>query len=594
MISTVHPAFILIFGALLSPLFKGKWKSMYVIALPLLSMYNMFQITEGQHFQVHFLGFDLMPCYVDKMSRVFGIIFHIITVIGMLFALQVKDRVQNFAGLAYAGATMGVVFAGDMLTLFLFWETLTVTAAMIIWCGRSKGAQRAGFRYMFMHALGGLMLLAGILMRASETGSLAFGYIGLDAGLSSYLIFLGFGVNAAWPGLHTWLVDAYPEASPTGTVFLSAYTTKSAVYVLARAFPGAEPLIWIGLVMTVFPIFFAVLENNLRRVLSYSLINQVGYMMVGVGIGTELSLNGTCSHAFAHILYKALLFMSMGAVLTQTGKIKATELGGLYKYMPFTAICCMVGSASISGFPLFSGFISKSMVMDAAAGLNILILWFGLLFASAGVLDHSGIKIPFFAFFSHDSGLRPKEAPWNMRLAMGVTAVLCFAIGVYPQPLYNLLPYEVNYVPYTWAHVITMFQLLCFAAFAFVLLLRSGIYPAEIRSVNLDMDFFYRKGFGAFYWCMDKCMNGLNALADRYIANDLTARVNGFFVNAPQRLAFMAMIPVYILGGNTPDKVEAKRKQLYESLSANTSPVGATAAAATIFVFVLIIYILAK
>jgi multicomponent Na+:H+ antiporter subunit D len=341
--------------------------------------------------------------------------------------------------------------------------------------------------------------------------------MGLNS-LATYFIFFGFGLNCAWPILHPWLTDAYPAATITGTIFLSAFTTKCAVYALARAFPGTEALIWIGAIMTGFPIFYAVIENDLRRVLSYSLINQVGFMVCGIGIGTHLSINGAVSHAFNDILFKALLFMAMGAVMYRTGKINGTALGGLYKTMPLTCIFCMVGAASISAFPLFSGFVSKSMVMDAAALGDMRIIWFILLFASAGVFHHAGIKIPFFAFFSHDSGMRPKEAPLNMLLAMGIAAFLCVFIGSYPWPLYSLLPFQdVVYDPYTASHVVGQTQLLFFSALAFSLLLLSGIYPAEMRSVNLDADWFYRKAGRRFLWFCQKPLMVFGNLLDRYV-----------------------------------------------------------------------------
>jgi multicomponent Na+:H+ antiporter subunit D len=349
-----------------------------------------------------------------------------------------------------------------------------------------------GLRYLIIQVGSGVILLAGVILHARDTGSIAFDNLGLGS-LATILIFLAFGIKCAFPLLHNWLQDAYPEATVTGTVVLSAFTTKLAVYALARGFAGTEMLIWIGATMTVFPIFFAVIENDLRRVLAYSLNNQLGFMVVGIGVGTEMALNGTAAHAFAHILYKALLFMSMGAVLFRTGTIKASELGGLYKSMPYTAAFCIVGALSISAFPLFSGFVSKSMILTAAADEGYWITSLVLLFASAGVLDHSGIKIPFFAFFAHDSGIRCQEAPNNMLWAMGVTAFLCVAIGVFPAPLYGLLPFPVDYEPYTTTHVITMLQLLVFSVLAFTVLFRTGLYPPELPSVNLDWDWTYRK-----------------------------------------------------------------------------------------------------
>jgi multicomponent Na+:H+ antiporter subunit D len=389
------------------------------------------------------------------------------------------------------------VYAGDLVTLFVFWELTAITSVFLIWARRTERAYRAGMRYLIIQVGSGVLLLAGALFHVVETGSIGFSTLGLDGNLGTTLIFLAFGIKCAFPLLHNWLQDAYPEATVGGTVWLSAFTTKLAVYALARGFPGAEILIWIGVTMTAFPIFYAVIENDLRRVLAYSLNNQLGFMVTGIGVGTQLALNGTAAHAFCHIIYKALLFMSMGAVLHRTGTIKGTDLGGLYKSMPWTAGFCIVGAASISAFPLFSGFVSKSLILAATAEQGYLVPWLILLFASAGVFHHSGIKIPFFAFFAHDSGIRVREAPWNMLAAMAIAAFLCIAIGVWPAPLYAILPYPVDFHPYTAEHVITQYQLLLFSALAFTWLMRTGLYPPEMRSVNLDFDVTYRKGLPA-------------------------------------------------------------------------------------------------
>ena len=504
MIDTVPPAAIFIIGALFVPFLKGKWKSVYLLILPLIGLINLIIVPQGTHWVVRFLDYDLVFGRVDRLSLLFGYIFHLISFIAILYSLHEKDDLQYIAGLVYAGSALGVVFAGDFLSFFVFWEMLTVASIFLIWARRTRASLGAGFRYRLVHATGGLSLLAGIVLYVNQKGSVEFGYIGLH-GLASYLVFIGFGLNCAWPLLHMWLTDAYPQATITGTIFLSAFTTKCAVYALARAFPGTEALIWIGAIMTGFPIFYAVIENDLRRVLSYSLINQVGFMVCGIGIGTQLAINGAIAHAFNDILFKALLFMAMGAVMYRSGKINGTALGGLYRTMPLTCIFCMVGAASISAFPLFSGFVSKSMVMDAAAEGHMTIIWFILLFASAGVFHHAGIKIPYFAFFSHDSGMRPKEAPLNMLLAMGITAFLCVFIGSYPRPLYSLLPYlDVAYDPYTASHVVGQCQLLFFSALAFTLLILSGIYPAEMRCVNLDADWFYRMAGRKFGWFCEK------------------------------------------------------------------------------------------
>ncbi|MBW2319012.1 MAG: Na(+)/H(+) antiporter subunit D [Deltaproteobacteria bacterium] len=573
MIDIVPPAVIFIIGGLLVPLIKGKWKSAFMLLIPVVGFINLINIPQGTHWVVNFLDFEIVFGKVDRLSQIFGYIFHIISFIAIIYALHLKDDVQHVAGFVYAGSALGVVFAGDLLSFFVFWEMLTVASIFLIWARRTKAALGAGFRYLLVHAAGGLCLLAGIVLHVHQTGSIEFGYIGLN-GLATYFIFIGFGLNCAWPVLHPWLTDAYPEATITGTIFLSAFTTKCAVYALARAFPGTEALIWIGALMTGFPIFFAVIENDLRRVLAYSLINQVGFMVVGIGIGTHLAINGAVCHAFNDILFKALLFMSMGAVMYRTGKINGTALGGLYRTMPLTCIFCMVGAASISAFPLFSGFVSKSMVMDAAGAGHLKIVWFILLFASAGVFHHAGIKIPFFAFFGHDSGMRPKEAPLNMLIAMGIAALLCVFIGSFPGPLYSLLPYPVDYAPYTMPHVVGQTQILFFSALAFTLLLLAGIYPPEMRCINVDADWFYRKGCRLFCYVTDKVFNGINAFSDRFIARGLPRVLGRLSRHLPEILT---------LG----EELQVKIKKARFALETGTAPIGISAAVATIFLVVI-------
>ncbi|MBW1681472.1 MAG: Na(+)/H(+) antiporter subunit D [Deltaproteobacteria bacterium] len=586
MIDPVPPALVFVAGALLVPFFKGNLKRAYLLALPVISFINLVSFSKGVHWTLPFLDYELVLARVDGLSLIFGYIFHLISFIAIIYALHVEDDLQHVAGLVYAGSAVGVVFSGDLFTFFVFWEMLTVASIFLIWTRRTRAAAGAGFRYLLVHSAGGLCLLAGIVLHVNQTGSISFDFIGLG-GPGSYLIFLGFGLNCAWPVLHPWLTDAYPEATITGTIFLSAFTTKAAVYALARAFPGTGALIWIGAAMTCFPIFYAVIENDLRRVLAYSLINQVGFMVCGIGIGTHLAINGAVAHAFNDILFKALLFMAMGAVMYRTGKINGTDLGGLYRTMPLTCIFCMVGAASISAFPLFSGFVSKSMVMEAAAEGHMRIVWFMLLFASAGVFHHAGIKIPYFAFFSHDSGLRPREAPTHMLTAMGLTAALCIFIGSFPGYLYGLLPYPVEYVPYTAAHVVSQTQLLFFSALAFTLLLLSGIYPAEMRCVNLDADWFYRKGGRLFLFVMDRTFNGLNSVCDRYLAVGFARALGRFSQDAVARLSVYALASLWALVGVSGTRLEVRKRKVYENVRKGTLPVGLGAAMAAVFIMLL-------
>ena len=485
------PGLVLIVGAFLVPFFHGNVRNIYMLLLPIFGIWGLLTVSNGVYFPFEIFGYNLSPVRIDRLSLLFGYIFHIAAIISLIYAFHLKDTVQQMAGLIYAGAAIGGAFAGDLITLFIYWEITAIASVFLIWSSRTEASFKAGMRYLIIQVGSGVLLLAGAIIHFHKTGSIVFDKMNLS-GLGPILIFIAFGIKAAFPLLHNWLVDAYPEATVTGTVFLSAFTTKLAIYALARGFPGTEMLIWIGATMTAFPIFYAVIENNLRRVLTYSLNNQLGFMVVGIGIGTELSINGTAAHAFSHILYKAVLFMSMGAVLYRTGTIKGSELGGLYKTMPYTTGFCIVGAASASAFPLFSGFISKSLIVTAAAVEGHWFVWGVLLFASASVFYHSGIKIPYFAFFQHDSGKRPQEAPKNMLAAMGIAAFLCIAIGVYPYWLYDILPYNVDYKPYTTTHVVTQLQLLFFSALAFGWLMRTGLYPPELKSTNLDFDWSYR------------------------------------------------------------------------------------------------------
>ncbi len=487
------PAFVYLIGALITPLLpQGPVRGLFLLAVPLVGLATFIGLDFGNYGQVPLLGYTLGLFRLDALSYVFGLIFSLAGFLSLLYAWHVRDTTQQIASLLYAGAGIGAVFAADLITLFIYWELTAVTSVFLIWARKTEGAFHTGLRYLIIQVGSGVVLLAGVIFYYHETGSLAFEAMTL-ASTGTLLIFLAFGVKCAFPLLHNWLQDAYPAATITGTVVLSAFTTKLAVYALARGFAGTEILIYIGAVMTLFPVFFAAIENNLRRVLAYSLNNQLGFMVVGIGVGTPLALNGTVAHAFCHILYKALLFMSVGAVMYRTGTAKASELGGLYKSMPLTMVFCVVGAASISAFPLFSGFVSKSLILSGSADAGHWLVWGVLVIASVGVLEHSGIKIPYFTFFAHDGGHRVEEAPTHMLLAMGLTAFLCVGIGVFPAPLYAILPYGASYDPYTLTHVVTQLQLLLFAMLAFCVLIRKGLYPAEIRAVNIDFDWLYRK-----------------------------------------------------------------------------------------------------
>ena len=492
----VHPAIFFYIGSLLLPFMKGKARKFFILFIPVLSIIDVAFMHAGTYGSYRFLNMNIVFGRVDKLSLVFAWVFVIMAFLGALYALHVKEDGHHVAGAFYVGSSLGAIFAGDYLTLFIFWEAMAFSSVFLVWYRKEKRSVDAGYRYLLMHVFGGLLFFTGMMFYYFKTGNLVFDRIFPDnAGLAEYLILAGFSLNAAVLPLHAWLPDAYPEATVEGAVFMCAFTTKTAVYVLARGFPGFEVLAILGTAMTVYGVFYAVIENDMRRVLAYHIISQVGYMVAGVGIGTELALNGACAHAFAHILYKALLFMGAGAVLYMTGTAKMSKLGGLYKYMPLTMIFYVVGAISISGFPLFSGFVSKSMIVASAheKGRLMLMSWMNL--AGIGTFLSVGLKVTYFTFFGKEAEIKAKEPPKNMLWAMGLTSALCFIIGVYPKVLYDLLPFPVEYHPYTLPHLSEMLQILSFTGLIFFLLVKKLQPEAKL---NLDMDWFYRKGTWVF------------------------------------------------------------------------------------------------
>lgn len=517
-----HPALPFLIAAVLVLAARGWLRTAVMLAAPVLGALQILSVDQNLFHELRLLDLELVPYRMDALSRVFGYAFLIGAFLSILFSIRNKDTMEHVAALIYVAGSLGVVFAGDLLTLFIAWEIMGVSSVFLIWASRNEHAFHAGMRYLIYQVLSGVLLMGGALWFWLDNGNLMFSKMELDS-TAAYLMLLAFGIKAGFPFLHNWITDGYPHGTATGSVFLCIFTTKSAVYTLARGFPGTEELIYIGAAMTFFPIFYAVIENNLRRVLSYSIINQIGFMVVGIGIGTELSLNGTAAHAFSHIIYKSLLFMSMGAVLLQAGTVRASELGGLYRRMPFTATFCIVGAASISAFPLLSGFVSKALIMSAVLKEGYLVPWLILLFASAGVLEHAGIKIPYFGFFTRHGNPQAKEAPVNMLAAMAIAAILCIGIGLRPDLLYAMLPHSIEYHPYDVSHVLTQMQLLLFATLAIVLLHRSGRYPVEIPSTNLDAEWFYRRLFPAFYGRLLQRLSFIGTLTGGFVRGRMQA-----------------------------------------------------------------------
>ena len=503
--SFIHPALILLTGALILPFIRGPLRKPYLFLVPLLSMAAVVSNTglTGVHGAYQFMDWQLVFGRVDRLSTIFALIMGLMAIIGTLYGLHVDNAKEHIAAWFYVAGSLGTIYSGDYLSLFLFWEMMAFASTFLIWFRRDKRSLAAGYRYLIIHTIGGIILLAGIMLRYQAVGDIAFDLMDVaHPELYTWLIMIGFGLNAAIVPLHSWLPDAYSEASFNGSVFMCAFTTKTAVYTLARGFAGFDILILLGVVMALYGVIYAVMENDIRKLLAWSIVSQVGYMVAGVGIGTELAINGASAHAVAHILYKGLLFMGTGSVLYMTGKSKFTELGGLYKKMPATMFFTIIGCLSISAAPFFAAFVSKSMIISAGFESHLNWAAWLLMFGATGTFMYNGLKLPYFLFFgknncSAETWEKAADPTWNMQMAMTAGAALCIIVGSAPALLYSLLPYPVNYHPYNGYHVAETLQILGFAALAFFFL-KKFLVPED--RICLDMDWFYRRGGSLFLW----------------------------------------------------------------------------------------------
>jgi len=505
----IHPASWFILGAILLPLARRfNLHKVILVAIPVIAFIQIYALPETFGV-VQYMGFELILGKVDRLTFVFLHVFTLMAIIGCIYGLHLEDVGEHAAAFLYVAGSLGVTLAGDYLTLFIFWELMAFASVFLIWYRRQRRSLDAGFRYLLVHVTGGLILFAGIFLRYQQLHDLHFTRILVEnATFADYLIMAGFALNAAVPPLHAWLPDAYPEATVTGAVFMCAFTTKTAVYALARAFPGFEVLAVGGAIMTIYGVGFAAIENDARRILSYHIVSQVGYMVCAVGIGTAMAINGACAHAYAHIIYKALLFMGAGSVLQMTGRSKLSELGGLYRFMPMAMIFTVIGGISISGFPLTSGFVSKSMIVAAAGEEHRIIIMVALLAAAVGTFLSVGIKLPYFIWYGgKESAFEAKDPSWNMQLAMAIAAFFCFFIGIYPEYLYRMLPYPVAYHPYTAYHISETMQIFGFTGLG-VYLMAKSLKPHA--TINLDLDWFYRRGAKVFMWSARHPVDAMN------------------------------------------------------------------------------------
>lgn len=511
----IHPGLVICLGGFLIPFIPWKRvKQAWFLMLPLIGFAILVFTNMGWYGQipswpdalykwnVPFLKYTLEIARINNLSILFGFVYVIAAFCMNIYALKVKNDWEHVAAMIYVGSALGAIFAGDLFTLFFSLEIMSWAPFFLLLFRGTLKSRGAAFRYIIWHHVSGLFILTGILIHVHQTGSVEFTSMPWEWGaqhLGSHLMLIGFMINSASVPFHSWLSDAYSEASPSGSVYMTAYTTKTAVFCMITAFAGVELLIWVGVFSAMFAVFMAVLENDGRRLLSYHIVSQVGYMVAGVGIGTQMAINGAAAHAFCHIIYKALLYMGAGCVLYVAGTAKFHKLGGLYQYMPLSFWMTMIGAFSISGFPLFSGFVSKTMTLEASEIAHMPFVYLMLETASIGTFLHTGLKLPWNMWLqgreSPPQNIRkrlkdsPINSPIHMLTAMAVLSGLCLLIGIFPNVLYALLPFPVEFVPYTLTRVFTSIQLFIFTFLGFWLLRKwLGGHPTYV----LDSDWPFR------------------------------------------------------------------------------------------------------
>lgn len=588
------PALILLLGALLVPFLKPSWRSVYVILLPLAALFYILQLKTGNGWQFNLFSFTDEPLEflrVDKLSRAFGIIFSLNAVAAFIYAFYYKKSTQHVAALFYIGGALGTVFAGDLLSLYVFWESMAVSSTFIILARNTEQAKNAAFRYIMIHLVGGLLLLAGVILTiAQQGGSIAFNGFDFETAnhAGTWLILIGILVNCGAPPLSSWLPDSYPAASVTGGLILSAYTTKTAVYTLLRGYPGWEPLIWIGCAMALYGVIYALIESDMRRILAYAIINQVGFMVCAAGVGTTEAISGATAAAFCHILYKSLLWMTTGVVLYRLGKSQLGELGGLHRSMPVTTIFFLIGCLSMA-LPGTCGFTSKNIIIHAIEHEHLFWPWLILEISTVGIFLAVAIRLPYFLFFGKDSGLRPKDAPAGMLGGMALLGFFCLFFGLAPQTLYDLLPYEIDYHPYSLGKITIVMQWILAAGIAFIFL-KKGLAPKP--GILLDFDWLYRKGGILFYEAADKSLNGANALTKRYFVDGFVRGVCNFFESGASRTTAWAMTPIWMMQGHNAEEIDHLQQSVFRRSKRGAFQIGITAFCAVILLGLLSIIFL--
>lgn len=461
------------------------------------------------------------------ITMIFGLIFSVISLMSAIYNLHAKDRFETGVEAIYAGSGISVVFSAHWIGMLIFWELMAAASWLIVICGRTSASRKAGFRYLMIHMLGGSLLLCGIVIKIFSGETMIENLTG-NLDLSAWLILAGVAVNAAIPPLNAWIADAYPESTAGGTVYMASFTTKVGVFCLIKIFSGMELLLYFGVFMAVWGAAMALIENDFRRLLSYHIISQVGYMVASLSMGTEAGIDGASAHAFNHILYKGTLMMCAGSVIAATGIRKINKLGNLRKKMPVTSACFAIASMAIAGFPLINGFVSKAVIMEAASESGLVLTELLLTVASVGTLLSVTLKVNYFVFFGRSENtprVNPAAVTLNMKAAMIAGSAACVITGIFPELVYGLTPFGTDGHPFTAEHVIHYILLFAGGTAAFI------IYAGHMKPkdrITLDTDWFYRAPLKKGLYALSSSIDGLRveagdglgrffALANRYM-----------------------------------------------------------------------------
>lgn len=495
------PVAVFLLGALVAAVTSARTAAAAALLAPVAAgLCSMAVLTPGASASWAVMDYALQPVRVDQFSLVMVCLFHVAAFIAAVYTLQVRDRLQHAALMLYIAGGIGAVLAGDLISLFIFFEIIGLSGTLLVLAARTPESTSAAVRYLVFQIAAGVTLLAGILVLGTATGDWRFGHIGLDAP-GGWLLLLAFGIKSGFPLLHNWIPDAYPKASTAGLAVLAVVTTKVGVYGLARGFAGEGMLVVVGTAMALWPLFFTLVENDLRRVVAYSMMVQIGLMVTAVGVGSALALDGVALHIVMDVLFKMVLFMALGAVVLRVGTTRGDRLGGLWRGMPLTTICVAVAVAANVALPLTGGFISKKVLLTGIEHSGVpSALWLLLVSTSAMGMLYAGLRILWQGFLGpvrHAHG-EIREAPWPMVAAMLIPVGLLLLTGVFPVVTDALRPHATGYSPLYPAKAADHVQMLVFALLAYALLARAGFgLPAPRPAAWLDSDWIYRRGLPA-------------------------------------------------------------------------------------------------